>query len=147
MLTTQFATDLLNLWLQNTAFVITTAGGTLAGPGAPGNIFVSLHSATPGVAGNQTTNEAAYTGYARVAVSRDPAAVLWTVAAGAAENSALITFPTCGAVGDTIAFVGLGLDAAGAGALFAFGPLPAPIVLVLNDPVVIPIGGCDVFNT
>lgn len=31
------------------------------------NLYVSLHTADPGEAGDQTTNEAAYTSYARVA--------------------------------------------------------------------------------
>ena len=33
-------------------------------------IFYALHSADPGEAGTQATNEVAYTGYARVAVAR-----------------------------------------------------------------------------
>jgi len=33
------------------------------------NLFVALHTADPGVGGNQTTNEVGYTSYARVAVA------------------------------------------------------------------------------
>ena len=34
------------------------------------SLYVSLHTANPGATGNQTTSEAAYTSYARVAVAR-----------------------------------------------------------------------------
>ena len=34
------------------------------------NLYVSLHTADPGEAGDQTTSEATYTGYARIAVVR-----------------------------------------------------------------------------
>ena len=34
------------------------------------NVFVALHTADPGEAGDQTTSEATYTGYARIAVAR-----------------------------------------------------------------------------
>lgn len=35
-----------------------------------GSLFLALHTADPGVAGTQATNEATYTGYARVALAR-----------------------------------------------------------------------------
>jgi len=34
------------------------------------NLYVSLHTADPGEAGDQSTNEVSYTSYARVAVAR-----------------------------------------------------------------------------
>ena len=37
------------------------------------NFYVALHTADPGEAGDQTTSECDFTGYARVAVSRDGA--------------------------------------------------------------------------
>ena len=49
----------------------------LRGSTVAGSLYISLHTADPGEAGDQTTNEIAYTGYARVAVARSGAA--WTV--------------------------------------------------------------------
>ena len=53
----------------------TSATSASAVPGAAATstttvLWVSLHTADPGNAGNQTTSEAAYTGYARIATQR-----------------------------------------------------------------------------
>ena len=57
------------------------------------NIQVALHTADPGDAGNQSTSEVAYTGYARVAVPRSTGA--WSAAtAGSVSPTANIEFPT-----------------------------------------------------
>lgn len=50
------------------------------------SLYVSLHTGDPGEAGNQGTNEATYTSYARVAVARSGAG--WTVSGNQAQNSA-----------------------------------------------------------
>ncbi len=49
----------------------------LRGSSTAGSLYVSLHTGDPGEAGDQTTNECAYTSYARVAVARSGAG--WTV--------------------------------------------------------------------
>jgi hypothetical protein len=91
------------------------------------NIYVSLHNADPGNGGSQTTSETAYTNYARQAVVRTTAG--WTVTTGSGTtftvvtNAAVITFPACGATGDTLTHWGLGLSLSGAGTLNYFGPL------------------------
>ena len=60
--------DLLKLLFQNISWAnVGNAGGLLQSTVA-GSFFVSLHTADPGEAGTQTTNETSYTGYARVAV-------------------------------------------------------------------------------
>ena len=64
---------------------------------AAGSLYVSLHTADPGEAGEQTTSETAYTNYARVAVARSAAG--WTVAGNNASNAAAVAFPACGATG------------------------------------------------
>lgn len=46
------------------------------------NLYVSLHTADPGEAGDQTTSEITYTSYARVAVARTSGG--WTVTANSA---------------------------------------------------------------
>jgi hypothetical protein len=87
------------------------------------NLYVSLHNADPGAAGSQTTNETAYTNYARQAVARTTGG--WTVSSAPNQviNAATVTFATCGATGDTLTHWGLGLSLSGAGTLLASGPI------------------------
>jgi hypothetical protein len=78
-------------------------------------LYVSLHTGDPGEAGDQTTNEATYTGYARVGVARDSGG--WTVAGSQSSNTAEITFGECTAGSDTITHVGIGTSSTGAGTM------------------------------
>lgn len=90
-------------------------------------LFVSLHTADPLNGGSQTTNEAAYTGYARVATARTTAG--WTTVLGSGttfssvSNAAAITFPQCTAGSETETHWGIGLLTSGAGTLLASGPI------------------------
>ena len=59
--------DYLKLLFQGTA-VANIADNAAASPLT--NLYAALHTADPGAAGNQTTSEASYSGYARVAVAR-----------------------------------------------------------------------------
>lgn len=52
---------------------------------AAGSLYISLHSADPGEAGDQTTSEVAYTSYARVAVARTSGG--WTRTGSTMANS------------------------------------------------------------
>jgi len=56
-------------------------------------LTVALHTADPGEAGSQLTNETAYTGYARVAVARTTGG--WTVSGGSVSPVANIDFGEC----------------------------------------------------
>jgi hypothetical protein len=88
-----FENDLLLLIFNNTnAADIGDATG-LRGSSSAGSLYVCLHTADPGEAGNATTNECAYTSYARVAVARSGSG--WTVTGNAVTNAALIQFPQC----------------------------------------------------
>lgn len=89
------------------------------------NLYVSLHTADPGEAGDQTTSEASYTGYARVQVSRSGAG--WTVSGGSATNAALLQFPQCSGGTNTITYVGIGTASTGAGQLLYSGALSSPL--------------------
>ena len=91
------------------------------------NLFVALHTADPGEAGDQTTSEATYTGYARVAVSRDGAG--WTVSGNQASNTAEITFPECTGGSNTITHVSVGLVTSGASQILYKGALTASIAV------------------
>ena len=85
------------------------------------NLYIALHTADPGEAGNQTTNEATYTNYARVTVSRSGTG--WTVTGNSATNAALIQFPQCGATGNTITHVSIGTATSGTGQILYSGAL------------------------
>lgn len=56
-------------------------------------LTVALHTADPGEAGTQATNETAYTGYARVAVARTTGG--WAVSGGSVSPVANIDFGEC----------------------------------------------------
>jgi hypothetical protein len=97
-------------------------------PGAyGGNLYVSLHTGDPGEAGDQTTNEATYTSYARVTVSRDSAG--WTVTGNTAVNTAAITFPQCTGGTNTITHWAVGTASSGTGRLLYKGSLTASLAV------------------
>ncbi len=60
-------TALLALVFNNTSWANVGDATGLVGSTAAGSFFIALHTADPGEAGNQSTSEANYTGYARVA--------------------------------------------------------------------------------
>ncbi len=97
------------------------------------NLYVSLHTADPGEAGDQTTSEVSYTGYARLAVSRDSGG--WTVTGGEAALTAAIEFATAQS-GDTgtITHFAVGVAASGVGEIL--GRATATPNIVLGDGVV-----------
>lgn len=91
------------------------------------SLYLSLHTADPGVGNAQTTNEAAYTNYVRIAVARSGAG--WTVATNTATNAALAQFAQCGASGATITHVAIGTAASGAGNVLYAGALNSSLAV------------------
>lgn len=89
------------------------------------DLYLSLHTASPGIGGSQQTNEAAYTNYARVAVERSAGG--WTVSGGVGENADLIQFPQCGVTGAALTHVAIGTDASGVGRVLYQGALNATL--------------------
>ncbi len=122
-----FETEFLDLVFTNAAIAGIGDASGLQPSAVAGNLYVSLHSADPGEAGNQTTNEVAYTNYARVAVARSGAG--WTVSGNTATNTNLIQFPQCGASGATATYVGIGTDSSGAGLLLFSGQLSSSLTI------------------
>jgi hypothetical protein len=107
------------------------------------NLYVGLHTADPGVGGSQTTNETAYTNYARVAVARTTGG--WAApTGGATSNAALIQFPQCGVTGATITHVSIGTDASGAGQVLYAGALNSPLAVANLIQPQFAIGDLDV---
>jgi len=89
------------------------------------SLYLSLHTSDPGEAGNQTTNECAYTNYDRVAITRSGAG--WTVSTNTATNTALAQFPQSGS-SETATHVGIGTVAyPGTGKLLYSGALNASL--------------------
>jgi len=94
---------------------------------AAGSFYISLHTADPGESGDQTTNETAYTSYARVAVARTAGG--WTRTASTISNAAKITFPQCTGGTSTITHFGIGTDSTSTGNLLMKGTLTASLAV------------------
>lgn len=89
------------------------------------DLYLALHTADPGEAGSQTTSEATYTSYARVAVERS--ATGWTVSGATVENAALVQFVTCSGGSNTITHVSIGTLSSGAGQIIVSGALSSSL--------------------
>jgi len=88
------------------------------------SLYLSLHTADPGEAGDQTTSEATYGGYARIAVSRSSAGFALFTAASTSSTFGCAVYvrpdllwPTCVSGSATVTYIGVGTDATGAGKL------------------------------
>lgn len=90
------------------------------------NLYVSLHTADPGEAGDQTTSEATYTSYARVAVPRNSGG--WTVTANSVSPTADINFPAGTGGAGTVTHFAIGTLESGAGKILYKGAITPNIV-------------------
>lgn len=141
--TNEFETELLLLIFNNTNSANIGDAVGLRGSTAAGSLYVSLHTADPGEAGEQTTSETAYTNYARVAVARSAAG--WTVSAANASNTAAVGFATCGATGATLTNFGIGTAATGGTEKLMFkGALTSSLVVSNGITPSFAIGELDV---
>lgn len=119
-------TALLSLLFENSnAANIGDATG-LRGSSTAGSLYFSLHTSDPGEAGDQTTNEIAYTSYARVAVARSAAG--WTVSGNAVSVDADVTFPAGTGGSGTATHWGLGTASSSTGVLLYKGTISPNIV-------------------
>lgn len=119
-----FENDLLLLIFNATA-IANIADNAASSPLT--SLYVSLHTGDPGEAGNQTTNEAAYTSYARVAVARSGSG--WTVSGNTVTNAALIQFPQCTGGSETITHFAIGTAASSTGKLLYKGALSSSLAV------------------
>ena len=93
-----------------------------------GSLYVSLHTADPTETGTQTSSEATYTSYARVAVVRSTAG--WTVAGNTnITNAAAINFPACTGGSSTVTYFGIGFASSGTGNLQFSGALSSSLAI------------------
>ena len=114
-------TDYLTLLFNNVDWANIGDAGGLQNSVAAGDFHVSLHTADPTETGDQTSSEATYTSYARIAVARTAGG--WTITGNTADNAAAITFPEATGGSETITHVGIGTDLSGAGNLIWSGSL------------------------
>lgn len=120
-----FANDLLKLIFQATA-IANIADNAVSSPLT--NLYCSLHTADPS-AGTQTTSEAAYTSYARVAVARTSGG--WTVSTNTVVPVATISFPAATGGSETETYAGIGTLTSGAGKILFAGAI-SPTIAVSN---------------
>lgn len=131
--TTAFANQILALLLEATP-IANIADNAAAAPIT--QFYISLHTASPGIAGSQDTSETAYTGYSRQTIARSSAG--WTVASASDTNDSDITFPICsGSPGADITHIGIGLSSSGAGTLKLFGALTTSFAMQVGTTPII----------
>lgn len=112
---------LLDLLFLNVDWANIGDAAGLQNSATAGSFFISLHTADPGEAGNQSTNEISYTGYARVAVARTAGG--WTRSVSTVSNTALVQFPQATGGSAVATHFGIGTDSSGAGNLLLKGAL------------------------
>jgi hypothetical protein len=121
-----FENDLLKLIFNNTPI-----GGIADAAASPVNLFLSLHTGDPGEAGNQTTNETAYTPYARQQILRTTGG--WTVTGSSVSPVSDTTFAECTASpGTQITHAAVGTLVSGAGKILYKGLLTPPISMAVG---------------
>ena len=119
--------NLLNLLFLNIDWANVGDAAGLQNSATAGSLYISLHTADPGEAGNQSTNEVSYTGYARVAVAR--AGGGWTLSTSTISNTALVQFGQCTAGTATATHFGVGTDSSGTGNLIFKGALTSSLAI------------------
>ncbi len=104
------------------------------------SFWISLHTASPGEAGDQTTSETSYTGYARQELVRDGTG--FTVSGNSVINAASAEFGLCTALPtpQTLTHFGIGLDETGAGTLLFYAALNNSIAMQVNFSPLFPAG-------
>ncbi|MEY9717848.1 hypothetical protein ABIA22_000338 [Sinorhizobium fredii] len=121
-----FENDLLKLIFNGTPIANIADN---AGSSPLTQLQVSLHTADPGEAGSQTTNEATYTGYARVAVVRSTSG--WTVTGSSVSPVNPIEFPAATGGLESLTHWAAGTDSSGAGKILYSGQI-SPSINVSN---------------
>lgn len=125
--TNTWENDLLLLVFNNTnAGLIGDATG-LRGAATAGSLHLSLHTADPGEAGDQTTNETSYGSYARIAVARSGSG--FTVTGNSVSPAANVDFPACTSGTATITHFGIGTALTGTGKLLYKGAVSPTIAV------------------
>lgn len=136
---------LLSLIFANANAANLGDGTGLRGSSTAGSVYIALHTADPGEAGDQQSNEISYTGYARVGVVRTAGGSGWTISGTApcqAANAALIQFGQCTVGTPTATYVSVGTASSGAGEILLSGQLTAPLAISPGITPQFAIGAC-----
>ena len=118
-----FENDLLKL-IFNATSIANVAINATAAPIT--DIDVALHTATPDETGTMSTNEIAYTSYARVSVARTGAG--WVVTNNSVSPAANIDFPAGTGGSGTATHFSVGKTGGGATTIFWYGTVTPNIV-------------------
>lgn len=118
--------DYLKLIFNNTTMALVGDATGIVGSTSAGNLYFSLHTADPGEAGDQTTNEVTYTSYARKDVARTTGG--FTVTGNAVALVANVTFAAGTGGSGTATHWGLGASSSGTGKLLYKGAISPNIV-------------------
>lgn len=114
-----FENDLLKLIFNGTG-ISNLADNASSSPLT--HLYIALHTADPGEAGTQSTNEVSYVGYARVAVARSAGG--WTVTDNVVSPTSAIEFgEMSGGTPGTATHVSVGTASTGAGKVLYRGVL------------------------
>jgi hypothetical protein len=121
-----FENDLLKL-IFNATPIAGLADNAASAPVA--TLYLALHTADPGEAGNQSTSEISYTGYARAGIARTAGA--FTVTNNSVSPVANTSWPaSTGGTGGTATHWSIGTLATGTGKILYSGPLTPNITVV-----------------
>lgn len=122
--------NLLLLLFANTNWASVGDATGLRGSTTAGSFYVGLSTGTLTDTSTQTTTEAAYTSYARVAVPRSGAG--WTVSGTAptqAANAAAVNFPACTGGSETETNFVVGRDISSTGEAIFYGALTSSLAV------------------
>jgi len=136
--------EILSLIFENLDFANIGDATGIQGSSAPGNVEITLHTATLSDTSTQASSEAAYTSYARLSVARSSAQ--WTTSSGNATNDALLSFPQATGGSETEVDFGIG-SAVAANDLWIYGALSASLAVSNGITPEFAIGDIDITVT
>jgi hypothetical protein len=126
---TTFCNDFLGLILQGTT-IANIANNASSGPLT--SFYLALHTADPGAGGSQTTSEAAYTGYARIAIPRSLSGFT-APSGGVSSFVSNMDFPvSTGGPTTALTYLSIGIASSGAGKILWSGALSSSITMAVN---------------
>lgn len=131
-----FENDLMKL-LYNATAIANIADNAASAPLT--NLFVALHTADPGEAGDQTTSEATYTSYARATVARTSGG--WTVTNNSVSPVANIDFVAATGGSNVLTHFSVGVAVSGASKILhrgVIGSIMGPFTAKTDDTITIP---------
>lgn len=120
--------NLMKLLFNNTDWANFGDAAGLQNSTADGSLYAGLSTGTLSDTSTQTTTQAAYGSYSRVAVARTSAG--WTVSTNSATNTAATTFPAASSGSETETDFSIGLaSGTGAGDILYWGALNASLAV------------------